>query len=191
MREPDDRRVLRTLLALVFGATPVLAAGQSRIGPDGAPPLYGCVTAVDKQRFSGVPLDGCTPAASLPADWRWLGLSAHGTQANDVDLRHVVRQGDAVGVWMLALPPDSSGAVLGGVDTYAQFALKSHRFIDCAAHRAWTDGSVLVRNVRTTPVIVKDVRRDKGVPRAIEENSVLGEVEARVCEGGHPRDLMR
>ncbi len=178
----------RSLLLLAGLALPALAAAQSsNVGPDGAPPLYGCVIDTNQQRFSGLPLDGCVRAAPLSADWHWLGLVARGTEANYVDLRHPVRRDDAIGLWMLSLRPDSSGAVLGGPETFAQFDIKVHVFIDCAARRTWSEQAQLLRNGRTAPQVVKDVVRSEAAPKPIADGSVTAQVEALACDGGHPR----
>lgn len=188
--------MLRKPILLACGAISLLGTPQVRAGgasPNAAlgvaPPLFACVEN-GKQRYGASPSEvagGCRPLAAPAVDWYWLGVREDKTVSNYVDLRHAMRQGESVGVWVLMLTPDSSAAVMGGPDTFRQFDLKSHRLYDCAAHQISSDAVQLIRGFRTTAQVVKEASGNKRPPKPILKDSVDEQVAALVCEGGHPR----
>ena len=194
---PYHASMLRHLVFLACGSAFLLASPSALADsaspaavPGAAPALFACVEH-GTQRYGASPSEvagGCRPLAAPAGDWFWLGVREDKSVSDYVDLRHAVRQGELVGVWVLLLKPDSSGAVIGGPDTFEQLDLKSHRYYDCAANQVSSDAVQLIRGFRTSAEVVKAASGHMRPAKPIVHDSVDEQVAALVCEHGHPRD---
>jgi hypothetical protein len=173
-------------IAVVVSAPAAAGNAPGAVGADGAPPLYAC-RSVGAQRYSVTADAGCSLVAPLSADWRLLSVGRDGAEARYLDVRNVARNGDTIAVWIVMVKPDSSGAVFNGIESLRQFDMKSHEVIDCARRQSASDDVQFIRNFRSTAEVVKASTRSNPAPRPLAPGSIIEQVAAAVCDGGHPR----